>query len=285
MRLISLLIVFVSIIKPAQAEFVIPHEIVVSFVQSSIGESGGLYIYGVDEDKFISYIQNNWKVIVDNTKSLPLHPHEKKLNSEISLTSLCILAAACERLPPLEYLDFLDQMIVIFEQDKNTRITISNVLLGIDRKHDFLSVNWEHPRVRTILAKAKQLIPPDNVDLLSCVDDMASGALADNYRTNVSGDVPNPETLPGIKLVRPWDSLIRKYERMTGKKHEEPHDSQFNPRPEKRDGTSDFSTPALADASPSVKKKQWMICGLLLLAIASAAGIIWARFKKSDVGK
>ena len=276
MRLIRLLVVMVYMLKPAQAELIIPPEIAVGFVQSSIGESGGLYIYEVDEEKFISYIQNNWKAIVKNTKSLPLHPHEKS-NSEISLSSLCILGAACERLPPLEYLDFLDQMLVLFERSESTRDAIGSVVLGVDKKQDFLAVNWEHPRVQMILAKAKHLIPPSDVDLLSCVDDMASGALADTYRTNISDDVPNPETLPGIKLVRPWDSLIEKYERMTGKKLDEPHDPQFNPRPEKRDGTSDSSTPALTNASPSLTKMQWPICGLLLLGIALATRAIWKR--------
>ena len=276
MRPTFLLTLFFSMMNLAQADFVIPSDIANGFVQSSIGEDNGLYIQGVDEEIFIIYFKENWKSIVNNVERLPFHPHENEKESEVSLTSLSIFVLACENLPPLEYLDYLDSMLVLFVE-KKIDITALSLVLGRGKKQDFLSVNWEHPRVRVILAKAKQLIPPSDVDLLSCIDDMASGALADNYRTNVSEEVPNPETLPGIKLKRPWDSLIKKYERMTGKKLEEPHDPQLNPRPERRNETFNYPTPALAKTSPSVTKKQWIICGLLLLITAFAARMIHKR--------
>jgi hypothetical protein len=272
-----------SIAHPAQGEYVIPPEIANGMVQSSIGEDGGLHIQGVEEEIFISYIKRNWKSIVENAESLPLHAHENKLRGKISLTSLSIVGSACENLPPLEYLDYLDKMLILFEQRKIDPLALE-LVLGREKKIDFLSVNWEHPRVRTILSKIIELVPPSNVDLLSCVRDMADGKLADNYRTNVSDDVPNPETLPGIKLVRPWDSLLKKYERMTGKKLEEPHDPQFNPRPEKRNSLSGPASPAAADTSPSPMSNppRWGIFGVLILAVALGWKLI--RMRSGGVG-
>lgn len=279
MKLIGFLVIMVLMLTPARASLVIPQEIQAGFVRSKIGESGGLYIYGVDEAVFSTYILGNWKLLMANVKSLPFHPREAELQSEISLSSLAILGAACEKLPPLEYLDFLDQMLTLFEQSENTRTLIESNVFGVDEKHNFLSVNWEHPRVLAILSKYRELIPSENEALLVCVDAMASGALADNYMYDRSDDAPRPETLPGIKLKRPWDSIIKKYERVTGRKLGDPNDPTFNPRAEKRGERPDSSTTRLADnlSGSGVTKKQWTLYGLLLLAVAYAARGIWKR--------
>jgi hypothetical protein len=157
-------------------------------------------------------------------------------------------------------------------------------VLGNDKKDDFLSVNWEYPRVRVILKKVIKLIPTTDEDLRSCVEEIASGRLADNYMTDKGDDDPRPETLPGIKLVRPWDSLLKKYERMTGKKVEESYDPTFNPRPEKsariattsrsdqKFDTATLATHSITDWWP------WLVS--LLLALPIIYGI--RLFRKSS---
>jgi hypothetical protein len=162
--------------------------------------------------------------------------------------------------------------VVLFEQ-KKIPLKALDIVFGREKKDDFLPVNWEHPRVRAILTKMRKLIPQTNESLQSYVEDVATGKLADNYMTNEGDDAPLPETLPGIKLVRPWDSLIKKYERMTGKKIEEPHDPTFNPRPEKANHTKPTSEAVIASSQSPTKARGWLWLSGLVLALPILYGI------------
>jgi hypothetical protein len=157
------------------------------------------------------------------------------------------ISLACEELGPPEYLDFLDKILDIHEQKKVRGETIGYadlLFFGQGRKKSFLAVNWENPRVRGILLRAVRLFSDLDPDAANYLQRQANGELADNYMTGEPDDAPRPETLPGVKLQRPWASLIRKYEQLTAKKV--PYDPTFDPRPSKRPGqTAESSgTPA-----------------------------------------
>jgi hypothetical protein len=280
MKSIKIFVCFLLLLNLSKAEFALPPEITSGLIQSSIGESGGLYIGGVDEEIFTKYITTHWKSIVENIEVL--HPKKRVTSgTELNLRSVSIFAAACEQLPPLEYIDFLERILELFDQNKIDANAVE-MLLGTDKKHHFLSVNWEHPRVRVILAKVIKLIPAADENLRSCVEDMANGKLADNYMTDKGDDDPRPETLPGIKLVRPWDSLLKKYERMTGKKIEESYDPQFNPRPEKVGRTQPAPQAAVTSSPLPTKNSGWPWV-IVILVIIPIIYCIWCYRKYSSI--
>jgi hypothetical protein len=169
-----------------------------------------------DEKKLGEYICANWRSILKEYKSLSLI----KTDSIHGLHHL-IMAYACEELPPFEYLDFLDEMLNVIEQMKvnNEPLDYANLLFyGRGRKDSFLAVNWEHPRVKKILQRAIKFFSEVDPTAVDCLQSEAKGELAENYMSDRRDGDPLPETLPGIKLIRPWGSLLKKYELFTGKK-------------------------------------------------------------------
>jgi hypothetical protein len=170
------------------------------------------------KEEMNAYLLNNWRDIAADVESLPVTKFYPKYNVKQALGSFTIFFRACEELEPLEYLDFLDQMLIAYEKKQISDLAFQDLIFAETKKQDFLSVNYKYPRVATFLRKAVALIPEEDESLRSCLEDMANGTLADDYMVNRSDDGPKPQTLPGIKLKRPWDSLIRKYEKATGKK-------------------------------------------------------------------
>ena len=213
-----------------------------------------------DEKKFGGYICKNWRTILEEYDSLLA----LKTDSMHGIHYLTI-PVACENLDPPEYLDFLDRVLEIHEQKKARGETIGYadlLFFGQGRKKSFLAVNWENPRVRGILLRAVRLLSDLDPDAANFLQRQANGELADNYMTGEPDNAPLPETLSGIKLKRPWDSLIKKFELITGQKV--PHDPKFDPRPSRRDGGSAQSGEARTSEQTNWG---WLVLGGVLSAI------------------
>ena len=195
--------------QTACSELVLPPEIAAGISQSSRGESGGLFLHGVDDQVFFDYVCQHWREMADHIEDLP--PAEGNFTSKKDAVNASVshFGAACEWLPPLEYLDFMEKFLTLAEQKRISFRPIEWQMMADCKKQDFLAVNWRHPRVKAIFARARLLTPPREKDFLSWMDGAAEGELADNYMTNMPDDRPLPETLPGIRLEIPWFSLLR----------------------------------------------------------------------------
>ncbi len=278
---VNLLVVnFLITMSFAYGEFKLPLDVKTALAQSKIGENGGFLICGADDKVVKNYIKSNWKVIAENIECLPeVDPGEGysiTLDKDSSLAAVSNFAAACECLPPLEYLDFLDVFLDLYEKKQIPFGPVERNLMGVDQKSDFLSVNYSHPRVQAICEKAISLIPPGEVTLIEWVQSIKNGELADNYMQNRPDDDPGPETLPGIKLQRPWASLIKKFELRTGLKA--PYDPKFDPRPARRGDLS-------AEQTAMIPQKQtvWPWLGGLL-AMFVIAFSVWKLSARRSAG-
>lgn len=213
----------------------LPDEIDLSFRRSGHRIPNREELYG-EQQPFLDYIAKNWRQITENIECLPpLDGEEDEIGVKFNC-SVVRLGYACGHLAPAEYLDFFEQIVTLYEQKRISYSAFHSVYYGSDEKFSFWSVNWEHPRVQKIFDRIRKFDPPPDKDFLSMIEDQASGKLADNYMVNSSDDGPLPQTLPGIKLQRPFASVIRKYEAMTGKRV--PADPDFpdhhNTRPSKK---------------------------------------------------
>lgn len=231
--------------------FSLPPEISNGIARSGQSESlGDLAIEGVEEDVFKSYIKSNWRAIVENIEILPqrIPPPGFRITSETLAfnSSVSNFASACECLPPSEYVEFLDKLLSLYEKKRISVHSISLNFLGRGKKHYFLAVNWEHPSVRALCQRALEVLSEENEasSVRSVVVSISQGELADNYMNEDAEDLPLPETLPGIKLKRPWGSMIKKYEAMTGVKA--PPDPNF---PDSNSSRSSRRAGTLAQAS------------------------------------
>jgi hypothetical protein len=235
-----------------------------------------------------SHMMTNWRKITADIDALPISKFDPKYNKERVLPSISLFIDDCEGLPPLEYLDFLDQMLVLYEQKRISDDAFEHAFLPSLEKQDFLSVNYSHPRMAAILQKAISLTPHYNDDLKSCFKDMVSGALADNYMTDRSDDAPLPETLPGVKLKRPWGSILRKYERLTGKKVPPdpgfPDEDQTRPprRPQANAVGNGFNEGGAPTNDRSMSPAIWVAAGLACLAAVAAIGTVLQRKNRGN---
>ncbi len=229
-----------------------------------------------------NYFAKNWRNVAANIELLPTHKIDPKHNKERLIPIYSTFYESCEILEPDEYVDFIDQMLLLYEQKRVSDLFFEGFLMADFEKQDFLSVNFEHPRVAAFLKKAISLVPPEDESLRSCLEDMANGTLADDYMVNRSDDGAKPQTLPGIKLKRPWDSLIRKYERATGKKlppaPDFPEDAE---RPSKRaghKGESGFDDVESSATNHSSGLIYWI--GLPFLALLGV--FVWLKKSKRN---
>ena len=271
MKQIRALCISVLLSQVSLGELVIPPDILRGFVDSTTGESGGFSIRGVDEERFVNFIKLNWRSIAANIETLPKRPNSTLFKNQLSYSSLIVFGAACETLPPEEYLDFFDQLINLREQDRIPFHSIDRLMLGIQQKDCFFAVNWEHPRVQAIFKKVKQLTPADEKSFYDYVNAASRGELADTYLENRSEGNPLPQTLPGIKLRRPWESMIKKFEVFTGKKS--PRNPESDPRSPRRHNAP------LAQASITTLNKTQSIdfwkWSSSTIALFSIAFLIW----------
>ncbi len=279
MKSILICLLLLCSIMDSRGEFEIPEDISQAIATAGMGESGGFGIRDIDEAVFYDYIRANWRQIVENIEVLPLGdpgPGGSFLSEEDAIrASVRRFSAACESLPPMEYLEFLETMIGLYEQERiSFKMLERGPFMPAWRKRDFLSVNWEHPRVAAILSKIIELTPPEEEAFLSLLQSRASGELADSYMYDRSDEDELPETLPGIKLQRPWASLIRQYERITGKKV--PHDPKYDgPRPERRGSSSPDAPAGDGEEAPSSRPLwPWLVFAVVTLP---AAFLLWKR--------
>ena len=286
MKKLILCLMFLGIIPSAFAEFALPPEVALAVSKSSSGESGGLFVNGMEEKRFLEYICAHWKEIADNIEQLPGAAPDwgSPVSQEAAFNaSVDTFATACEWLPPEEYMDFLDKLSSLYEDKRIGYLALGFQLSGNAKKDSFLAVNWHHPRVQAFFNRLRPLLGEGEKDGISMIDMMSRGELADSYMTNKSVDAPYPETLPGVKLERPFGSLIKQYEKLTGKKV--PPDPDFpaedSARPEKRPGHGDSGK--VEEVVELTLLGKSLLGGILVLV---AAGIAWgvARWRRKRGG-
>jgi len=247
-------------------------------ISKQFGYSYDENLMSSEDPVFVNYIHKNWRDIAENIEWLPLAEGEKIPEKLAFNSSVMNFGQTCESLPAFEYLDFFEKMLSLAEEKRISFGAIEFLYMADDEKDFFFSVNWEHQRVQEILERFRKLIPEEEETLLKMVDLESKGGLADNYMTNKSDDAPLPETLPGIKLKRPWGSLIKKYEQMTGKKVDGPYNPRYYPRPEKETGNTLEATSIRNKTTPIwLRPWLWMIGGGLTVIL----GILVKRHKNS----
>jgi hypothetical protein len=233
---------------------------------------------------FVNYMIKNWRQITEDIECLPPIEAERTTEEVKFNASVVNFGLACCNLPPLEYLEFFEQFVALYEQKRISFTAFENIYSGGYGKEGFWSVNWEHPRVQEIYARIRKFDPPPDETFMSMVEDQARGKLADNYMVNSSDDDPLPKTLPGIKLQRPFASSIRKYEAMTGKRV--PPDPNFPDHHITRPSRKGLQEKQAAGASTSLAKQaQWWTHPELLVscivAVIVAGFLCFGRRKRS----
>jgi hypothetical protein len=232
----------------------------------------------ITRDELRSYMRDNWRHIAANIESLPIAKFDANYRKDRALPSMSLFIADCEGLSASEYLEFLDQMLGLYEQRRISYDAFKHSICPELEKRDFISVNYSHPRVAAYLQKAIALIPADDLDMKALLEADASGSLADNYMTDRGDDDPLPETLPGVKLKRPWGSIIRKYEKLTGNKV--PDDPDFpdeaQTRPVRRSRVNTGSDALILRSETSYNERNWRRIAALSATFACLAAVLAA---------
>lgn len=245
---------FICIACPALAEdFKLDSEIQTLLANSGTTEDGGIYNMEHRQKEVADYVRQNWRLLLANLEKVPTNAG--------NIDAAAMLIGRCaEDLPPIEYLDFFDAYLDAYSKHQIRDQTLVLQLCGLARKKDFLSVNWEDHRVQSILKRAEELAPRENSDLHALIKKIASGSLSDMYFANSPTHARPPETLPGIKLRPPFESLLG------GAK-----------RPGKADQPSLPST-QVAQVTTSGNEASWfpMTAAILVLLLALGA---WRYFK------
>jgi hypothetical protein len=183
-----------------------PPDVEEGFKHASVGESGGLFTGAPEHrDILVEYVKSNWREL------LP-HFEEVQVRGNTIESKISVIGIAAEELEPLEYLNFLDEYLILVRQGRVPLDEMVSQIGGNGRKRDFMAVNWKYPKVREQLTAVMKLneekggiLSPDEVTGLQSV---AEGGEADSYDDG-TGREP-PETLPGVKLENPFASLIKK---------------------------------------------------------------------------
>lgn len=273
MRTSKLILLIIGFLHLKAAGIAIPDDIEVGFEKGRTGESGGLFLEDVDRERFIGYVCENWREITDHIESLPRAKGSFGTKDGAFDCSVNTFATACEWLPPEEYVDFLNKLADLYEQERIGYLAVKFQLGGNAKKDSFLAVNWHHPSVNAFLQRMKTLVP-DQKDV-DWIEGVLRGDHEDSYMVNKSDDAPLPETLPGVKLKRPFASIIPRFERLTGKKV--PPDPRFpeddSSRPPRRPGSGDSDSPTesvLPSRLPG-DAKAWSIASFSAAALLLAA--------------
>lgn len=235
----------------------LPADLEGQFERASVSEYGDFTVEGKPADDLVNFLTSHWRDLLQDANKIEDPDELARVASKIG--------AAAEQLPPLEYLNFLEGYMDLYEARRFPDMTFAVQLCGRGRKESFLSVNFEHPQVQILLERAKQLLPKDDEVVQTMIQKMASGKLADNYLTNVSDDAPLPETLPGIKLRKPWASLLDKI-----KPGERPHPADR--RPGIGDGSGNGSVSgSISGAGAEVQNQppRGILAGAILLLIGA----------------
>lgn len=175
------------------------------------------YFTSSDVKAYEDFALKHWKILLSDVDRLP-----SRRGNPQTVTAAQI-SVFCEKLPPMEYLDLLDRLIDLVAGEKINPDTLMAQINGTESKHLFIAVNFEHARVRDLLRRAKE-VSGDHPNIVRSLERHESGELADGYQVTNGADF-FPQTLPGIKLRHPDETLIRKYEQMTGRRI--PRDPRF----------------------------------------------------------
>lgn len=264
MRAILFLMLCYGVIPHAMSQMQMPPSIVAGFTQSRLGESGGLFVKGVDQDEFTSYITHNWKSIIENLDTLPVTNAKFLDDSGPRNYAISIFGAACEWLPPQEYVDFLEKWVALSEKGEIPYQALHDAVVGVSKKNYFVAANWEDPRIKAILRRVIAATPDEEKDAKIMYRECLSGRLADNYMVNKEDDTPPPETLPGIKLKAPFENQLARVKQLRSRK------DASNPR---REGTSNIR-------SDSQRLQSTFGWPLVLILIIVGGGIGYVLFRK-----
>jgi len=269
MRTILFLIIFHGIIPQAMSQEQMPPSIIAGFAQSRLGESGGLFVKGVDQEEFTSYITRNWKSIIKHLDSLPISNATFLDDSGPRNYAVFIFGAACEWLPPQEYVDFLEQWVTLSEKNEIPYQALHDAVVGVSKKNYFVAVNWEDPRIKAILRRVIAATPDEDKDAKVMYKECLSGRLADNYMVNKADDTPPPETLPGIKLKAPFENQLTRAKQLRSRKDSSSRLS---------DGTSSIRS----DRQCTQSKFEWPLV-LILITVGGGIGFGLFRILKSRI--
>ncbi len=243
-------------------------------------EMGSFGTKAGDEEAFGNYIRSNWRTIVLEVDGL--------MNDGVDGMhgfTYSTLAYACEDLPGEEYVDFLDSLAKMLEKKKAAGERLPNygqLFSGFGAKKNFLSVNHGHPSVKRLLQRLIDLFQDEPPDGASVFEAQINGELADNYLTDVAPGSPLPETLPGIRLKRPWASLIGKYEQLTGKKV--PPDPDFpegvQTRPSKRNPAAAGERGETSAETGEGGGIKWTLVAAAIAGLAALVAVAKSALKK-----
>lgn len=250
----------------------IPVEIAEGFKQSQLLEGGGIAIKGVDESAFVNYIMKNWPTLTDDLKALPVADGSFDSPKMAHDASVAILGAACESLSPVDYVKFLEKWVGLFESGEVPFQAIQNSMFGItDRKLYFVAVNWQDPKIQSILKRVIAHAPPEKTEDLEAFEMMAKGKLADSYMTNRSEFSTLPQTLPGIRLMPPESGMMaRMKSAVTG----EPSEGRSRVISASLDAPGSVAT---VNSSGTT----WLILAAISLLLAGVGMVLKVKFKKS----
>lgn len=253
------------------AALVLPPEVAEAFRRASTGEDGSLYSPGNGREMVIGHVKTHWKELLDHLDEVPSEGGTRR-------SAAMVVGLAAEDLPPMEYVDFLDHYLTAYARGGIEEEVLQLQLGGRGRKNDFVVVNVADSRVRTLLLRAKELVPKENVEFQKYLDDELTGERSDMYFANKSDDALPPETLPGIELRSPFESLIAKAKRMT--KASDEATKRNRPSPGNAGKPGEY-TGAGTDGSEG-RSRLWILAGVLVvLAFALWKGILKARLARS----
>ncbi len=235
-----------------------------------------------EEQFFVDYLTSNWRSIAENIECLP--PRDGMAFQKEVLFNISVInfGYACCNLPPTEYVEFFEQIVSLCEQQRISLTAFENLYSGGYGKEFFWSVNWEHPKVQGIFDRIRQFDPPLDASFMKMMEKQARGKLADNYMLNAGADTPLPQTLPGIKLQRPFASVIRKYEAMTGKKV--PPDPDFPDHNITRPGRRSLQDIEVGKPAASIQPARpgrWLEILIACVAGLFLARLLWRRWKRT----
>lgn len=203
LRLFIFLTALLPALALAETDFKLPAEIAELFRHAGTTEYGTVYVGKGKEPnlQLREYVAGHWLELLDNFESI-------QTVGNTSYASIVTLGLLAEDLPPEQYVEFMDHYVDLYSQHRIPDRQFLLQLMGVGRKAYFMTVNAKHPKVRAILKKAQDVVPVDNVALQSAIASEISGEGDDMYYANKSDDEPPPQTMPGIKLKTPFESLI-----------------------------------------------------------------------------
>jgi len=204
--------------SPLSRSVEFPPEIVKGFQKSEFLEGGGIAIEG-DRAAFISFVTNNWRSLTDDLDSLPPSDLPSIYPNGQHEYSVAILGTACETLQPEEYVSFLQKWVGLFEKDQIPLRVMENSLSGVtNSKRNFVSANWQEPRIQAILRRAIEKTPKASTEQINLFTGMLTGKCAGDYLNSQSDVIVRPQTLAGVKLVDSDLGVVDRVKRMASGK-------------------------------------------------------------------